>query len=141
MALSEAFRVLKSGGIILSVGISRFASTLDGLRSGFLKDPTFVEIVNGDLKDGHHRNPTDNPNYFMDTFFHHPEQLKTEMSEAGFSVNGIYGVEGPSWLATDLDECWSNEVQRKELLHITRALETEPALLGVSAHLMAVAVK
>ncbi len=78
-ALSEAHRVLKTGGVLLSVGISRFASTLDGLCSGFLKDPAFVEIVNGDLENGHHRNPTGNPNYFMDTFFHHPKELQDEL--------------------------------------------------------------
>ena len=31
-ALREAHRVLKRGGILLAVGISRFASTMDGLR-------------------------------------------------------------------------------------------------------------
>jgi ubiquinone/menaquinone biosynthesis C-methylase UbiE len=51
-ALSEAYRVLKSGGVLMAVGISRFASTLDGLRSEYLKDPIFVEIVNEDLKNG-----------------------------------------------------------------------------------------
>lgn len=140
-ALSEAYRVLKPDGIILAVGISRFASTLDGLRSEFLKDPAFVDIVNGDLKTGHHRNPTGKPEYFMDTYFHHPEELLTEVYEAGFSNSRIYGIEGPSWLAPGLDDWWTIEVQRTELLRIARALETEPALLGISAHLMAVGTK
>jgi len=140
-ALSEAYRVLKSGGVVLAVGISRFASTLDGLRSGFLKDPEFVDIVNGDLEDGHHCNPTGKPDYFMDTFFHHPDELRAELSEVGFSVGGVYGVEGPSWLASGLDEWWGNEAQRKELLSIARRLESEPTLSGVSAHLIAVATK
>ena len=125
----------------MAVGISRFASTFDGLRAGFLKNPAFVEIVNGDLKDGHHQNPTGNVNYFMDAFFHHPDELRAEVSEVGFSVSGVYGVEGPSWLAPDLDAWWGNEVHRKELLRVARTLETEPTLLGVSAHLIAVATK
>ena len=140
-ALSEAYRVLKTGGVLLAVGISRFASTLDGLHSGYLKDPRFVEIVNGDLKNGLHLNPTDNPNYFMDTFFHHPEELKAEVLEAGFSDTEVYGLEGPSWLAPDVDEWWEDETQRNVLLGIARALESEPALSGVSSHLMAVGVK
>ncbi len=140
-ALQEAHRVLKPGGLFLGVGISRFASTMDGLRSGFLKDPVFAEIVTGDLRNGHHRNSTGNLNYFMDAFFHHPDELKSEVSEAGFSVKGVYGVEGPSWLAPDLDAWWSNEVQRDELLRVARALESEPALLGVSAHLIVVGKK
>ena len=92
-ALQEAHRVLKWGGVLLAVGISRFASTFDGLRSGFLKDPRFAEIVNQDLKNGHHKNPTDRPEYFMETFFHHPGELRTEVVAAGFTVTGIYGVE------------------------------------------------
>src|SRR5207249_10685701 len=37
-ALTEAHRVLKAAGLLFAVGISRFASTMDGLRSGLLKD-------------------------------------------------------------------------------------------------------
>jgi ubiquinone/menaquinone biosynthesis C-methylase UbiE len=140
-ALSEAFRVLKKGGVLMAVGISRFASTLDGLRAEYLKDPRFVEIVNGDLKNGLHINPTDNPFYFMDTFFHHPNELKAELDEAGFSDSRVYGVEGPSWLAPNIDEWWKDETQRNVLLGIARALESEPTLLGVSSHLIAVGVK
>src|SRR5262245_36516718 len=53
-ALREAHRVLKPGGICLAVGISRFASTMDGLRRGLLKDPQFAEIAKQDLKNGQH---------------------------------------------------------------------------------------
>jgi hypothetical protein len=134
-------RVLKSGGVLLAVGISRFASTLDGLRSGFLKDPRFAEIVNQDLKNGQHRNPTGHPDYFMDTFFHHPDELRQEVAQAGFAVRGVYGVEGPGWLLSDVDAWWGNEEYRERLLHIARTLETEPSLLGVGAHLIAVAEK
>jgi SAM-dependent methyltransferase len=138
-ALTEAHRVLRPDGVLLAVGISRFASVLDGLRKGFLKDPDFIKIVNQDLKDGQHRNPTQKPEYFMDTFFHHPDELHQEVSHAGFTVRGIYGVEGPSWLAADIDSWWENEIYRNTLLKIAQALETEPGLRGISAHLMAVA--
>ncbi|NLD35814.1 MAG: class I SAM-dependent methyltransferase [Desulfatiglans sp.] len=141
IALSEAYRVLRKGGVLMAVGISRFASTFDGLRSEYLKDPKFVEIVNGDLKNGLHKNFTDNPFYFMDTFFHHPNELKAELAEVGFSDSRVYGVEGPSWLAPNIDEWWKDEAQRNVLLEIARRLESEPTLLGISSHLMAVGVK
>ncbi len=140
-ALAEAYRVLKRGGLLVAVGISRFASTMDGLRSGFLRDSDFAEIVGQDLRDGQHRNRTVHPEYFMDAFFHHPDELRRETAEAGFVVSGMYGLEGPCWLLKDFDEWWADPVCRERLLKIARTLETEPSLLGVSAHMMIVAEK
>jgi ubiquinone/menaquinone biosynthesis C-methylase UbiE len=140
-ALREAHRVLRPGGVLLAAAISRFASALDGLCRGFLKDPQFADIVRRDLVDGQHQNPTGKPEYFMETFFHHPDELRQEVDEAGFAAADLYGVEGPCWLLSDFDAWWNNDTQRKRLLEIARALETEPALLGVSAHLIAAATK
>ncbi len=55
--------------MLMAVGISRFASTFDGLRSEYLKDPKFAEIVNGDLKNGLHKNFTDIPFILWIPFF------------------------------------------------------------------------
>jgi len=140
-ALREAHRVLRPGGALLAVAISRFASALDGLCRGFLKDPQFADIVRGDLTDGQHRNPTGRPEYFMDTFFHHPDELRAEVAEAGFAAARVYGVEGPGWLVSDFDAWWDNGECRDRLLRLARVLETEPSLSGVSAHLMAVATR
>jgi ubiquinone/menaquinone biosynthesis C-methylase UbiE len=138
LALAEAYRALKPNGTLVAVGISRFASTMDGLRAGFLKDSQFAGIADQDLKTGYHHNPT-NPMYFMDTFFHRPDELRSEVVEAGFRVRGVYGIEGPGWLVHDFDEWWATPDYRERLLNIARVLETEPSLLGISAHLMVVA--
>ena len=140
-ALKEAHRVLRQAGTLLAVGISRFASVLDGLRGGFLADPKFAAIVEQDLQDGQHRNPTGTPEYFTDAFFHHPDELRSEVAEAGFDVVGVYGVEGPCWLLQDFDEWWNDETRRARLSHMARTLEAEPSLLGISAHLAAVGRK
>src|SRR5580693_1915687 len=57
-AICEARRVLRTGGILLAVAISRFASALDGIGRGFIRDPDFIGIVEQDLKTGQHRNET-----------------------------------------------------------------------------------
>jgi ubiquinone/menaquinone biosynthesis C-methylase UbiE len=140
-ALREAHRVLKPGGICLAIGISRFASTMDGLRRGLLKDPQFAEIAKQDLKNGQHRNPTGNLEYFTDTFFHHPDELRNEIASVGFTVSGVYGVEGPSWLLHDFDAWWDDSELRERLLQIARDVETESAMIGISAHIMVAAHK
>jgi len=73
-ALQEARRVLRPGGVVLAVGISRFASLLDGLRLNVLGNPEFDRVLEQDLRDGQHRNPllADRPEWFTTTFFHHP---------------------------------------------------------------------
>ena len=136
-ALREARRVLRPGGILLAAGISRFASLLSGLFEGLLADPAFREIVRQDLVDGQHRNPT-SQDYFTTTFFHHPDELRTEVAEAGFTVEAMLGVEGPGWALPDLSARWANPARRSEILAAARAVESEPSLLGFHAHILAV---
>ncbi len=141
MALREAFRVLRSGGLLLAAGISRFTSALDGMRQGFFDDPVFRHIVEQDLIDGQHRNPTNNPEYFTTAYFHHPEELRAEVEESGFQYERTLPVEGPLWLANYVVENFSDLKRREQLLKLARLLEGEPSLLGASAHLMVVARK
>ncbi|MBN1878338.1 MAG: class I SAM-dependent methyltransferase [Anaerolineae bacterium] len=140
-ALSEAYRVLKRGGYVFAAGISRFASTIDGLDTGHFLDPTFQKIMQGDLKNGQHRNPTDNPAYFTDTFFHHPDELRAEVAGAGFEIAGLLAIEGISYMMKDFDKNWEVESHRKLMLEIIGSIEREPSLLGASPHIMCVGTK
>jgi ubiquinone/menaquinone biosynthesis C-methylase UbiE len=138
-ALAEARRVCRRGGVIIAAAISRFASTLDGLRGGYLEDPAFAAVADGDRRDGRHRNPTGDPAYFTTAYFHRPEDLTAELSAAGLAHEATLAVEGAGWLLADLNARLADERRRAVLLAALAALEAEPTLLGVSAHLLAVA--
>jgi ubiquinone/menaquinone biosynthesis C-methylase UbiE len=140
-ALKEASRVTREGGYIFAAFISRFASLLDGIFRHFLDDPAFVPIVEQDLKDGQHRNPTANPEYFTSTYFHHPDDIVSEIEDSGLSMEKILAVESIGGLLSDFQTTWQDPKRRESLLRFIRAIEDEPSLLGVSAHIIAVTKK
>jgi ubiquinone/menaquinone biosynthesis C-methylase UbiE len=139
--LREARRVLRPGGLVWGAAISHFASLFDSLAHGFFDDPAFAPILDRDLEDGQHRNPTDNPLYFTDTFFHRPGELSREFLAAGFHVQAVLAIEGPGWLARDFEKLWNDRSQRERILGIVRKIEKEPSVMGVSSHIMAVGKK
>lgn len=138
-ALAEARRVCRSGGVVIAAAISRFASTLDGLRAGYLADPAFASIAADDRRVGEHRNPTGDPAYFTTAYFHRPEELARECADAGLTHETTLAVEGVGWLLQDLDARLADERGRGVLLAALASLEDERTMLGVSAHLLAVA--
>ena len=137
IALREARRVLRSGGVLLAAAVGRFASLLAGLFDGLLGDPEFRAIVERGLRDGQHRNPTPR-DFFTTAFFHRPDELAAEVREAGFALVALLGVEGPAWPLPDVARRFAQPDERERLLEAARAVEAEPSLLGLSAHLLAV---
>ncbi len=140
-ALLEAARVLRPGGLAMIAAISRWASSLDGLARNLFVDVAFTAIVERDLIDGQHRNPTGRLDYFTTAYFHRPEELRAEILGAGLALEGIFGIEGPAWLLGDIDARLDDPRKRADLLRVARSLEREPSALGLSAHWLAVARK
>jgi ubiquinone/menaquinone biosynthesis C-methylase UbiE len=140
-ALTEAARVLKPGALLFAAAISRYASALDGLARDLFQDARFGAIVEQDLQDGQHRNPTERVDYFTTAYFHRPDELRTEVMQAGLVVEGLYGLEGPAWILPDFAERWADARRQSDVVRVARALESEPSVLGVSAHLLVVARK
>lgn len=139
-ALREARRVLRPAGVLAAAGISRYASLLDLLRLG-IDDARFAALVSHDLRTGRHSNPTEQLEYFTKAFFHRPDELSGELREAGFADVRLLPIEGPGWLARDFDRRWADPARRDELLGWLREIEDDPALLGVSAHLLALGAR
>jgi hypothetical protein len=60
---------------------------------------------------------------------------------AGFQVPDLVAIKGPGWLARDFDRLWNDPQQRDRLLAAALKVEHEPAILGASSHIMAIARK
>ena len=140
-ALCEVYRVLRTGGVLFAAAISRWASLLDGVFRNLVSDPEFRLILKQDLEDGQHRNPTERLDYFTTAYFHRIEDLEHEISSAGFKVEETFGLEGPSWLLPDFNQRWENPEARQHLIDAARAVEAEPSIRSISAHLLTVATK
>jgi len=140
-ALQEAHRVLRPGGFLFAAAISRFASLLDGFARDLLDDADFLPIVQRDLTDGQHRNPTGHPSYFTTAFFHRPEELRSEVEDAGFDVETVCGIEGPTWILPNVGERWGDKTRRRLWMQLLERVESESTLIGTSAHFLAVGTR
>lgn len=136
----EAVRAVAPGGVVVGMAISRFASLFDGLVSGSLFDDAFGGLVEHDLETGRHENPGHNPAWFTTAYFARPDELAEEAAEAGLTGVELLGVEGmPGWLrGRRLGPRVDDAADRERLLWAARVVESEPSLLGLSPHLLAV---
>ncbi|RKU24148.1 SAM-dependent methyltransferase [Candidatus Poribacteria bacterium] len=141
VALREAYRVLREGGVIVAAGISRFASLLDFFCKDRLGNSVSRDIVQNDLQTGYHRNPTENLEFFTDAYLHRPDELSSEVIEAGFQHQTTLAVQGPTWLFGSVENYWADPGQRAAVLDLIRKVEAEPSILGMSSHILAIGTK
>ena len=141
LALREAYRVLRNGGVIVAAGISRFASLLGSFFEDRFRNSILIDIVQSDLETGYHRNLTEDLKYFTDAYLHRPEELGSEVAEASFQHQATLAVQGPAWLFESFKNYWTDPELRLVVLDLIRKVEAEPSILGMSAHILAIGTK
>jgi len=139
LALREASRAVRSGGLVFVAVISRFASLFDSLEQGFLFGREGQKMVEQDLTTGQHRNADNTPGWFTTSYFHRPDELGQECRDAGLDVLAVVGVEGMASWQSHLADRWADADDRELIVKSAELIEFEESLLGLSPHLIAVA--
>jgi SAM-dependent methyltransferase len=134
--LAEALRVLRPGGRLLAEVISRHAWVLDATVKGLLDEPGVMAGVERTVELGLTQDPATTAEGSFWAYFHRPDELRDELTETGFGGIELVAVEGYAWLLADLEVRMANPAA---LLHAIRLTESEPSMLGCSAHVMGVA--
>ena len=145
-ALSEGYRVLKKGGLIIAAGISRFSSATwalskYGRENNFIDDDIYMNMIMQEMGTGEHRRPEEYPFFIADAYFHTTDEMKKELCETGFRIVNYHAVEGSVWITPALEEKWMAPESRKRMLDIIRATEHEESMMGMSPHFLMIGKK
>ncbi len=132
-AIAQAARVCRPGGPVIAAAIGRYTALLDWCATGELSEATLAKL-RPVLATGEH-DPTLG---FTTAYFHTADELADEMRSAGPRDVEVLGVEGPAWMALDAAGMDKFDDYVGSALRLARTVETDPALIATSAHLLAV---
>jgi SAM-dependent methyltransferase len=136
-ALREAARVTAPGGLVVAATISRYAGMYDTLVQGRYLEPDVRRITDTEVLTGVHE-PL-GQELFTLAYFHHPDEIMDEFTDAGLTAPARYALEGAAWLFADRDGWLEGDERTVALLDALRSVEREPSLFGISSHLLTVA--
>ncbi len=132
LALGEAHRVSRAGGVLAAAGICRYLTALEGAATGRFPGGIAGAVLTGEY-DGHLG--------FVPAHFHTAAELAAEVTAAGFRDVVVYGVEGPGWPALDVAGLERFEELAPAALECARLVERDPLMMHASAHLLALATR
>lgn len=136
IAIQEARRVLKKGGVILGFAINYTASTLVGLLQGLIHKQAFFQMCTEELTTGLHNQPDEFPWLLAEAFYHRPGQLKEEFDQEGLRYLNTYAVEGITWLDKNYFASMRHPTKSKKLSELLHLTENDEALHAFSPHMM-----
>jgi hypothetical protein len=129
--------VTRPGGVVIAVALSRFYPLFEELLAGAPWSPQDTARF---LADGQYRNPAGDTESFTTSYFHRPQDLAAEVTDAGLLLDHLAGANGiVKLLLPDLSQRLDDDARRAPVTGLLRLLEAEPSLLGLSQNLVAVA--
>jgi SAM-dependent methyltransferase len=134
LALSQAVRVTRPGGLLAAAAISRYAALLEFTGLGALDEAAMVEIEHL-VTTGR---SAEEPSGFTTAHFHRPGELAAELVDAGLDEVVVYGIEGPAVPALDNAAPDQEAAVLDSAIRCARFVETDPALIAASPHLLGV---
>lgn len=134
LTLREARRVTRPGGLVAGAVISRYAGLLELGGLGLLGPDNDAEFLDA-LRTGIHH---DDPNGFTNAYFHRAAEVEAEFRTVGFTGVSVIGVEGPNAPALDNASSEKAEAVLASAMHCARLLESDPAIMETSPHLLAI---
>jgi ubiquinone/menaquinone biosynthesis C-methylase UbiE len=131
-ALSEARRVTRPGGLVIAAGINRYGGLLEAGSNGYL-NPENLHLFTEPFASG--RN--DGKSGFTVAYFHHADELATELTTAGLTDVEVLGVEGPA--ANILQNTTGDAVEAllPSAVLLARQVESDPNLISAGFHFLA----
>jgi ubiquinone/menaquinone biosynthesis C-methylase UbiE len=145
LALREAMRVLRPGGVIAAVAINRAANLIGSTIANTLL--TRQGIVQSILETGH---STDNER-MANCYYHREAELRSELTNAGLRPVTIHGLTGPGgWLTVMIDAHFKSQPYSDKLaehnpldtaLECSRLADRLPELVAASSLFLAVGRK
>ncbi|MDT0409829.1 MULTISPECIES: class I SAM-dependent methyltransferase [Streptomyces] len=138
LALAEAFRVVRPGGLVAAAGINRYASLFEHAALAHLDQTRLQESVGRILATGVH----DGRGGFTEAYFHTAAGLAEEVTDAGFGGVEVRGVEGPAWgmlkaVERHTGESVTGSPLFESVLAAARMADRHPALAAAGSHLLA----
>jgi ubiquinone/menaquinone biosynthesis C-methylase UbiE len=131
-ALSEAIRVTRPGGLVVAAGINRYGGLIEAGSNGHL-NPDNLHLFTEAFASG--RN--DGKSGFTVAYFHHADELATELTTAGLTDVEVLGVEGPA--ANILQNTTGDAVEAllPSAVLLARQVESDPNLISAGFHFLA----
>ena len=136
LAIREARRIVRPGGVVLGFAITYAASTFAALHTGLIHDTRVLQMCRLALLSGEHNPPEGMNGMLSYAHYHDPEELHEEFTSCGFTVNGLHAVEGMAWMDNNFFQTWNEPQRKKTLLDLVHLTDQDKFLLCASPHMM-----